>query len=44
LQLFDPDFDPCVGYVENINMCRRIVAASVCVEGVFAEGFDPLYV
>jgi hypothetical protein len=43
LQLFDSGFEPCVGYVENV-MCRRLVAASVCVEGVFAKGFDPLYV
>jgi hypothetical protein len=43
LQLFDPGPEPCGGFIENIK-CGRIVAAAVCLEGAFVEGFDPLYV
>jgi hypothetical protein len=42
LQLFDSVSEPCGAYADNIE-CWRTVAASVCLEGIFAEGFqDPL--
>jgi hypothetical protein len=41
VQLFYPSPEPRGGYVENAA-CWRIVAASICGEGVFAEGFHPL--
>ena len=41
VQLFYPRTEPFGGYVENA-VWRRIVAASICDEGVFAERFYPL--
>ena len=41
VQLFYPRTEPFRGYVENV-VCWRIVAASICGEGVFAKRFYPL--